>query len=101
MLFRYEVESYLTKSLLISVDCEYTNCDTFTGGIRVSRLNPDMSDFEKQYAATDNFEKHKYPLLYHSHNSVLKGLYYIEVSYNPNEGDADMARLRLLVEEET
>ena len=100
LIFRYEVESYLNKSLLISLDCEYTNCDTFTGGIRVSRLNPDMSDFEKQYASIDNLEQHKYPLLYQSHHSVLKGLYYIEVSYNPLESQADTANLRLLVEED-
>jgi len=66
----------------------------------VSRLNPDMSDFEKQYASIDNLEQHKYPLLYQSHHSVLKGLYYIEVSYNPLESQADTANLRLLVEED-
>jgi hypothetical protein len=96
-LYRYEVKSLIAKSVMFAIDCEHTNCDKFVGGIRVSRLRPDMVGFEKQYDIHVNHENYKYPLVFKSHTEILQGIYYIEVSYN-NEEAQDIS-YELVIEE--
>jgi hypothetical protein len=80
-LFRYEVKSLATSSLLFAIDCELTNCEKFEGSIRVSRISPAMPGYPRSYDMHVSQENYKYPISFNSYSQLLAGLYYVEIAY--------------------